>query len=684
MKTENEIYVDVIKYLNDLGYGTETIEYEIRTPSDRFVDLLVSSNGNNLIAVEIKQQIDMFDLNNNDIGYHPVVRQLQRVANELKANVFMISDGINFIWFKTGDSGRPITIEPIVFREIHNKKLSDTEFLYALLDHVSSFLENFPITGDLSFDLSLAIYSKISSDLNLRFDISYDYLKTNFRTENFIESKDIINQILERWEDLDFTESRLDVLAYIEKFHSKNKIDWQIPKWLADFMISFYPEDYPKDEALDLFSKSGILMSSAYLNGWRKVNSSYFNKSNEYWIKSKELLSGSKNDNSEFNPNLLLFEQFDNTNGILNCVFLAPPFGLKFDTNESRAKDAVELLIYKALDKVKFGGYVIAIVPDGILLSSRNNKFRLFLKKYNAIKGIVNLSVDTFKPYTSVSTSILIIQKGVDEDSTFFASLEEIPLRNKNTNLENIKIEWKSFLHRGALSNTKNGFLSDELDIKNFHFSNYWLKNNPNEFQNLQNGFENVPLKELIYELRRGNPIRQDKVEGIPFITPASVRSMKLLQEGISFTNSKNISKNITRVFKDDILINIISTQRGSAALVTDEFEGLPINQHIIVIRPNIRLIRPLYLTIAMNSEYVQKQLQEGSTGTVIPALNIQSFESIYIPVPPFYIQDKICDNYNDIANKISQTEKELSKHSLNLKNILLNLGREGFDDSIS
>ncbi|WP_116787002.1 restriction endonuclease subunit S [Flavobacterium psychrotrophum] len=684
MRTESEIYLDVIKYLNHLGYGAETIEYKIRTPSDSNVDLLVTSNGDNLIAVEIKQQIDIFDLNSSDIGYQPAIRQLQRVANELKANVFMISNGVNFMWFKTGDSGRPIIIEPIVFREIHNKKLSDTEFLYALMEHVSSFLENFPITGDLSFDLSLAIYSKISSDLNLPFDISYDYLKTNFRTEDFVESKDIIKQILERWEDLDFSESRLEVLAYIEKFHSKNKIDWQVPRWLADFLISFYPEDYPKDEALDLFSKSGILMSSAYLNGWEKVNSSYFNKSNEFWIKSKELLSGGKKDNSEFNPNLLLSEQFDNSDGTLNCVFLAPPFGLKFDSNESSLKDSVELLIHKALDKAKIGGYVIAIVPDGILLSSRNRKFRQFLKQYNSVKGIINLSIDTFKPYTSVSTSILIIQKGVDEDSTFFASLEEIPLRNKRSNLENIKTEWKSFLHQGALSNTKNGFISNELNIENFHFSNYWLKNNPNEFQNLQNGFENVPLKELIYELKRGNPIKQDKLEEIPFITPASVRSMKLLQEGISFTNSKNFSKNITRVFKDDILINIISTQRGSAALVTDEFEGLPVNQHIIVIRPNIRLIRPLYLAIAMNSEYVQKQLQEGSTATVIPALSIQSFESIYIPVPPFFIQDEICDNYNDIANKIFQTEKELSKHSLNLKNILLNLGKEDFDDSVS
>lgn len=684
MKTENDIYIDVIKYLNDLGYGTETIEYEIRTPSDRRIDLLISAQGNNLIALDIKKQLDINNFKSEDIGYNPSVRQLQRFSNELQAIVFIITDGVNYFWFKTAESGRPILIEPIHASKIYNTKLSDSEYLYALLDHVSSFLENFPITGDLSFDLSLAIYSKISSDLNLPFDISYDYLKINFRTENFSESKDIINQILERWDSLDFTESRLDVLAYIEKFHSKNKIDWQVPRWLADFMISFYPQDYPKDEALDLFSKSGIIMSSAYLNGWEKVNSSYFNKTNEFWIKSKELLSGGKNDNSEFNPNLLLFEQFENRSDILNCVFLAPPFGLKFDSNESRAKDAVELLIYKALDKVKIGGYVIAIVPDGILLSSRNNKFRYFLKQYNAIKGIINLSVDTFKPYTSVSTSILIIQKGIDEDSTFFASLEEIPLRNKNTNLENIKIEWKSFLNQGALSNTKNGFISNELDIENFHFSNYWLKNNPNGFQNLQNGFENVPLKELIYELRRGNSIKQDTGEGIPFITPASVRSMKLLPEGISFSNSNIISKNITRVFKDDILINIISTQRGSAALVTEEFEGLPINQHIIVIRPNIRLIRPLYLAVAMNSEYVQKQLQEGSTATVIPALSIKSFESIYIPVPPFYIQDKICDNYNDIANKISQTEKELSKHSLNLKNILLNLGKEGFDDSIS
>tara|TARA_R110002049_G_scaffold13868_1_gene59804 strand:- start:4739 stop:6769 length:2031 start_codon:yes stop_codon:yes gene_type:complete len=673
MKSEFEIIEDVIAYLESLGYGKETIKHEVLIDSNRRVDLVITSGDKNLVAVEIKSNPIIFNTK-SDIGFSPIARQLQKSAQQLGADFYMISNGLKHLWLKTNEIGRPTEIEPIYRKDIGTKQLSDTEYLHALLDHISSFLQNFPITGDLSYDLSTVFYRKILMDLGISFrDNFYDNYIENSASEKKIE------QVLERWKGLNFIDNEEYILKYIDNFLLKSKYDWQVPRWLANLMISLYPEDKSKNELLDIFAKYGTLISSAHINNWNNVESFYFNKNNEFWIKSQQLLTSKKLSNSIFSPDLLKDNLFGIVNDKFDCVLVAPPFGYKvlpkFGLNKI---DSIELLISKGLDRCKKDGYVIAIVSDGVLLSSSFKKFRNELLKKHSIKGIINLTPDTFKPYSAVSTSIIVIQKSDPIDQkTFFASLDDIPKTDDISN-NNILKKWKLFLANKKIDNQRTGFISDNLSIDNFHFSNYWYRDFQIGKENLNSGFQAIPLKELVHVIKRGNTFKRDKKEDVPYLAPAAVRSMKLLEGGLSFTSLDKVPSNVIKAEVDDVIINIIGTQKGSAAIVTNIFQGLGLNQHLVLLRPNLNIIKPYYLAIALNSNYVQKQFEDSSTGSVIPSLSLKSFESIYVPVPPFIIQDQICENYNKKINKITEQEKLLNKEKQELNKMFSDLGKEG------
>lgn len=670
MKNEFEIREEVVLYLETLGYGKETIMHEVLIDSHRRVDLVITSGDKNLVAIEIKSNAIIFNAI-SDIGFSPIARQLQKSAQHLGADFYMISNGIKHLWLKTNEIGRPTEIEPIHRKDFGTKKLTNKEYLQSLFYNISSLLQNFPITGDLSYDLSLVIHRKTLKDLGISNDDSFN---ENYKVNSTSEKK--IEQVLERWEDLNFIDNQEYILKYIDDFLLKYKYDWQVPRWLANFMVSLYPDNKPKNELLDIFAKYGTLISSAHNNNWKNVESFYFNKNNEFWIKSQQLLSSKKLSKATFSPDLLKDNLFGIVSDRFDCVLVAPPFGYKVMPKFGLNKiDSIELLISKSLDRCKKDGYVIAIVSDGVLLSSTFKKFRNELLKKHSIKGIINLTPETFKPYSAVSTSVIVIQKSEPIiKETFFASLDDIPKTDDVSNNSILK-KWNLFLANNKIDHERTGFISDKLNVNNFHFSNYWYRDFENE--NLNSGFQAIPLQELVDVIKRGNAYKKDRKEDIAYLAPAAVRSMKLLEGGLSYTSSDNIPNKLVKAEIDDIIINIIGTHKGSAALVTDAFKGLGLNQHLVLLRPNLNLIKPYYLAIALNSDYVQKQFEDGSTGSVIPSLSLRSFESIYIPVPPFIVQDQICQNYNQKINKIIEQEELLNKEKQGLNKMFSDLGKE-------
>lgn len=105
-------------------------------------------------------------------------------------------------------------------------------------------------------------------------------------------------------------------------------------------------------------------------------------------------------------------------------VFAIPPFGLSVEKSAAnydlenfkvaigrRKVDVVDLLLEQAIKMVKPGGYILYLVPEGMLFSIPSRITRDFVKEETIIEGIISLPAHSLKPYAGIKTSLLILRK---------------------------------------------------------------------------------------------------------------------------------------------------------------------------------------------------------------------------------------------------------------------------------
>jgi type I restriction enzyme M protein len=90
--------------------------------------------------------------------------------------------------------------------------------------------------------------------------------------------------------------------------------------------------------------------------------------------------------------------------------------------------DSSELLfVWLLLDMLKPGGKMAVIVPEGLLFGSTlaHKELRKTLIYNHTVEGVISLPQGVFNPYTSVKTSILIVQKGDGKPNPKIGNVEQ-------------------------------------------------------------------------------------------------------------------------------------------------------------------------------------------------------------------------------------------------------------------
>lgn len=693
METEFQQFAKVKRYLETLGYPSSTILFEYRTTNNGFADIVVKTNEGVLLVVEVKNKIP-FNLNvKEEIGFHPITRQLQKNAQYLKAEYYIVSDGFNHIWLKTGINGRPLVISEIPYRELNVTALSESSFVSEILEHTTEYLRNYYITGDFLYDISIVLYLKLESELNINSHLNlYDFVNSEIKEANYNRGysiERIIEETLLRLESVSFIKNKKTVLLFISELFQKNRREWIVPRWVADFMVKVL-DCKSSHRVLDMITRYGMLMTAGFLNGLTNIISLYTNPREIFWIKVQQLLILGYEVDSIYQPEILNGEFIQRQLPAVEGLLLAPPFNQRLPKsyhndylNSIGIKDSTSMFLEMGLQAISERGRLVAIVPDGFLLSSAYKKARSYFNKQAHIEAIISLPQDTFAPFASVKTSIIsLTQKGYkDNKPCFLAALDnfskklslDISSSNEATNIiSNLNATRlnKSFNH------SKLGILENRLDVENFHFTKYWFQSHYGNEENLQEGFVPIPLKELSKRIVRGSQLVTDE-GNIPYIGPASIRSMQLIEEELSYTSSEKLPSSVNTVCEDDVIINAIGSHRGSATVVPSSLAGTPINRHVILLKANTDMVTPGYLAIALNSKYVQDQFFDKSTGTVIPALNAKTFEEIYIPIPNLSRQEEIYNDYLVLINSLNKAEITVSKLKSQINQKLNILGRE-------
>lgn len=123
--------------------------------------------------------------------------------------------------------------------------------------------------------------------------------------------------------------------------------------------------------------------------------------------------------------NTLQIEEFDNS---VDVIIGNPPFGKKVNIagianlncsimnyssqTYQKSTERIEILFLKKCVKMlKEGGKMGIILLDGVLGNNESEEIRKWLINQGRIMAVIDLPKETFLPYTSVKTSVVVFQK---------------------------------------------------------------------------------------------------------------------------------------------------------------------------------------------------------------------------------------------------------------------------------
>ncbi len=134
---------------------------------------------------------------------------------------------------------------------------------------------------------------------------------------------------------------------------------------------------------------------------------------------------------------------------------------------------------------------------------------------------------------------------------------------------------------------------------------------------------------------------------------------------------------NGTKVFSDDLLLNITGGSLGRCALVPDTFEEGNVSQHVCI----IRLLRGIayYYHYLVLSPYFQKFVFKSTTGAGREGLPKYNLEQFVIPLPPLAEQQAIVERVDKLLAMVDDLEKQVSERKGQSRQLMRSVLKEAF-----
>lgn len=438
--------------------------------------MVVFSNKAPYIAIEIKSDEKLFNTKNSeDLLFNPYVRQVQAYATFLKAPYYLLTNGLSFFWFTTDDAGRPKLLASPVLSPDHSD-LSDHDIVRLLQN-----LRDFFFINGVSFprdEAAIVIYAKLLYEYGDPL-LEERLINSNGEYNLLTRSEQINIPLQEILRDLYFARNSLydederKRTYYARAFEIVNRIAFRdvtpqvllsaldkvfigepirhegprIPRWLADFLVRL-SEIRKEDIVLDIYSPYGdiaaavLLASERELHPFNNVIGISPNATAALWAQIQQIIvnKGSRINNILIGNtppydkwNVEYESSFAQQNPRPTRIIAAPPFGAKFDTRETQRygefnglKLSEDLYLDLAMSWVQKGGYVTAIVPEGLLVSGNRKNIRALILSQMHIRAIISLG--TFLSHTTIKSSILVLDKkrSLESSETFFYHIGEV------------------------------------------------------------------------------------------------------------------------------------------------------------------------------------------------------------------------------------------------------------------
>ncbi len=318
---------------------------------------------------------------------------------------------------------------------------------------------------------------------------------------------------------------------------------------------------------------------------------------------------------------------------LANPPFFSPKGGIqphkRFGVDSKKAE---VLFTSYILEHLKPKGRAGIIVPEGIIFQT-GTAYKELRKQLveKALVGIISLPAGVFQPYSGVKTSILILDKELNQksDSIFFGKVENdgFSLGAQRTSISKNDLPKVSEQFQHFCDDTTE---STETVSKQVILESADTSFSLSKFQTVEviSNFDMVKLKELVDVLdTKRKPLKKaDRVEGIyPYYGATGV---------IDYVNDYIFEEQLVLIGEDGAKWG---TGETSAFIADGQYW---VNNHAHVVRPKRDKLLDIYLTNVINF----MDLNSFITGVTVPKLNQANLLDIEIPLPPIEVQQQIVD----------------------------------------
>lgn len=116
-----------------------------------------------------------------------------------------------------------------------------------------------------------------------------------------------------------------------------------------------------------------------------------------------------------------------------------------------------------------------------------------------------------------------------------------------------------------------------------------------------------------------------------------------------------------SKVYPNDVLMNIVGPPLGKFSLVTDEYDEWNINQAIAIFRATAKIVSR-YLLVALMQPTVLQPFLNQAVGIRQLNLSLQQCRNLEIQLPPIELQNQFADFVKQVEKTKSEVQKSLEK----------------------
>jgi hypothetical protein len=332
------------------------------------------------------------------------------------------------------------------------------------------------------------------------------------------------------------------------------------------------------------------------------------------------------------------FEDSSSLPSDLDHVIVDPPFGLHYERSDgTNERNAEELFVLESLKRIRFGGTITAVLPQGSLFKQRSAAFRETITDDYRLATIIQVDEPVFQ-HTAVPTAIVQIVKEPAENGNEiqYQIISESDAEDElDRAVETVQSGDAPTLH---LSDLRDGsFLPGEI---------VGMQRITNRLRERYDHL--IELKERTNDIRTGlnspKTVSEPGQDSVPLLRPLDVS-----EDGPG--EYVSVEEASVTAGPGDVLVSV----KGSTSVVhAPETEVVP-SGNWAILRFGSDEEALVYATY-LESEFAQEQLESMRSGSTIPYISIRRLSELLVPV---FGEDEIVEK----ADRIRSLQDDIDKH---------------------